>query len=217
LSENQAPADGRRRGCDPAGLGRQAFSALFRGPADFPNPPARFQPIFSQWEYFPFRRAGGRIPAAAQTGAQRINRTLKEEGMRFRIRKNEDGSVYTIVVSGEMDDESGWDLLQVAQVMLAMPRCRELVVDLQAAIIDEEVTVFNSDTLVSVFEERMFTKDCTVVFRCADGNEICISSGREPLEMAPAFANVSLQEARRYGRALRWLAQEARMLAAASH
>ncbi len=40
--------------------------------------------------------------------------------MRFRIRKNEDGSVYTIVVSGEMDDESGWDLLQVAQVMLAM-------------------------------------------------------------------------------------------------
>ena len=32
-----------------------------------------------------------------------------------------------------------------------------------------------------------------------------------------AFANVSLQEARRYGRALRWLAQEARMLAAASH
>ena len=137
--------------------------------------------------------------------------------MRFRIRKNEHGSVYTIVVSGEMEDESGWDLLQVAQVMLAMPRCRELVVDLQAAIIDEEVTVFNSDTLVSVFEERMFTKDCTVVFRCADGNEICISSGREPLEMAPAFANVSLQEARRYGRALRWLAQEARMLAAASH
>ena len=56
-----------------------------------------------------------------------------------------------------------------------------------------------------------------MVFRCADGNEICISSGREPLEMAPAFANVSLQEARRYGRALRWLAQEARMLAAASH
>ena len=45
--------------------------------------------------------------------------------MRFRIRKNEHGSVYTIVVSGEMDDESGWDLLQVAQVMLAMPRCRE--------------------------------------------------------------------------------------------
>ena len=33
--------------------------------------------------------------------------------MRFRIRKNEHGSVYTIVVSGEMDDESGWDLLQV--------------------------------------------------------------------------------------------------------
>ena len=134
--------------------------------------------------------------------------------MRFRIRKDQDGSRYTITVSGEMDDESGWDLLQVAQIMLAMARCRHLVVDLQAAIIDEEVTVFNSDTLVSVFEERMFTKDCTVVFRCPDGNEISMRSGQAPLASAPAFTNVSLQEARRYGRALRWLAEEARLLAA---
>ncbi len=62
----------------------------------------------------------------------------------------------------------------------------------------------------------MFTKDCAVIFRLADGNEICISSGQEPLE-SRLPADVSLQEARRYGRALRWLAQEARMLAAASH
>ena len=47
--------------------------------------------------------------------------------MRFRISKNQDGTVRTIIVSGAMDEESGWDLLQVAQIMLAMERCRELV------------------------------------------------------------------------------------------
>ena len=46
--------------------------------------------------------------------------------MRFRISKNQDGTVRTIIVSGAMDEESGWDLLQVAQIMLAMERCREL-------------------------------------------------------------------------------------------
>ena len=40
--------------------------------------------------------------------------------MRFRISKNQDGTVRTIIVSGAMDEESGWDLLQVAQIMLAM-------------------------------------------------------------------------------------------------
>lgn len=133
--------------------------------------------------------------------------------MRFRISKNQDGSVRTIIVSGGMDEESGWDLLQVAQIMLAMERCRELVVDLQAAVIDEEVTVFNSDTLVSVFEERLCAKDCAVVFRCADGNEIRMQSGLSPLPNPPAFTSVSLGEARFYGRALRWLEQEARLLA----
>lgn len=137
--------------------------------------------------------------------------------MRFRISKNQEGTVRTIIVSGAMDEESGWDLLQVAQIMLAMERCRELVVDLQAAVIDEEVTVFNSDTLVSVFEERMFTKDCTVVFRCADGNEIRMQSGLSPLPTPHAFTSVSLGEARFYGRAMRWLEQEARLLATSGH
>ena len=133
--------------------------------------------------------------------------------MRFRISKNQDGTVRTIIVSGAMDEESGWDLLQVAQIMLAMERCRELVVDLQAAVIDEEVTVFNSDTLVSVFEERLCAKDCAVVFRCAEGNEIRMQSGLSPLPTPPAFTSVSLGEARFYGRAMRWLEQEARLLA----
>ena len=137
--------------------------------------------------------------------------------MRFRISKNQDGSVRTIIVSGAMDEESGWDLLQVAQIMLAMERCRELVVDLQAAVIDEEVTVFNSDTLVSVFEERLCAKDCAVVFRCADGNEIRMQSGLSPLPTPPAFTSVSLGEARFYGRAMRWLEQEARLLATSGH
>ena len=137
--------------------------------------------------------------------------------MRFRIRKNQDGTVRTIIVSGAMDEESGWDLLQVAQIMLAMERCRELVVDLQAAVIDEEVTVFNSDTLVSVFEERLCAKDCAVVFRCADGNEIRMQSGLSPLPTMPAFTSVSLGEARFYGRAMRWLEQEARLLAASGN
>ena len=133
--------------------------------------------------------------------------------MRFRISKNQDGTVRTIIVSGAMDEESGWDLLQVAQIMLAMERCRELVVDLQAAVIDEEVTVFNSDTLVSGFEARLCAKDCAGVFRCADGNEIRMQSGLSPLPTPPAFTSVSLGEARFYGRAMRWLEQEARLLA----
>ena len=137
--------------------------------------------------------------------------------MRFRISKNQDGTVRTIIVSGAMDEESGWDLLQVAQIMLAMERCRELVVDLQAAVIAEEVTGFNSDTLVSVFEERLCAKDCAVVFRCADGNEIRMQSGLSPLPTPHAFTSVSLGEARFYGRAMRWLEQEARLLATSGH
>ena len=137
--------------------------------------------------------------------------------MRFRISKNQDGTVRTIIVSGAMDEESGWDLLQVAQIMLAMERCRELVVDLQAAVIDEEVTVFNSDTLVSVFEERLWAKDGAVVFRCADGNEIRMQSGLSPLPTPHAFTSVSLGEARFYGRAMRWPEQEARLLAPSGH
>ena len=134
--------------------------------------------------------------------------------MRFRIRKNEDGSVYTIVVSGEMDDESGWDLLRVAQVMLAMPAAGNWWWTCRRAIIDgDRVQLRHPGVGVRGADVH---QDCTVVFRCAEGNEICISSGREPLEMAPAFANVSLQEAGATARALRWLARS-RMLAAASH
>ncbi|MDX9835343.1 MAG: hypothetical protein RBT36_09060 [Desulfobulbus sp.] len=134
--------------------------------------------------------------------------------MRFRIKKSQDGVVRTIVVSGTVDEESGWDLLQIAQIMLAMPSCQKLVVDLQGAIIDEEVTVLNSDTLVSVFEERLFVKNCTVVFRYRDGNEIHMQSGLSPLLNPPVFVSVPLGDARLYGRAMRWIEQEARLLAA---
>lgn len=132
--------------------------------------------------------------------------------MRLRIKKNSDGSVFTVVVTGAMDDSQAWDMLLVAQTMLGMARCRELVLDLRDAFVDEEVTVFNTDTLMSVFEEALCLKDRTVVIYQPNEGEIRISSDQLPLAATPVYANVSVDEAKFFGRALKWIEQEARFL-----
>lgn len=132
--------------------------------------------------------------------------------MRFRINKNNEGSIYTIIVSGEMDDDGSWDVLQVAQTMLGMPRCRELIIDLQAAVHDEEYSIFNSDTLVSVFEEGLLNKDCSLVVRFSEKEEIRFSSDQLPFENLPVFTNVTIDEAKFFGKAMKWLGQEVRLL-----
>ncbi len=132
--------------------------------------------------------------------------------MRLRIKKNSDGSVFTVVVTGAMDDSQAWDMLLVAQTMLGMARCRELVLDLRDAFVDEEVTVFNTDTLMSVFEEALCLKDRTVVIYQPSEGEIRISSDQLPLAATPVYANVSVDEAKFFGRALKWIEQEARFL-----
>ena len=133
--------------------------------------------------------------------------------MRFRITKNQEGTTYSIVVSGEINDDSCWDLLQVAQIMLHMPHCRELIIDLRAADIDDEVSVFNTDTLVSVFEEGLLLKDSTLTLRLGDDTEICFSSDLLPLKPTHSYENVRMDDAKVYIRAMKWLAQEARLLA----
>ena len=133
--------------------------------------------------------------------------------MRFRITKNQEGTTYSIVVSGEINDDSCWDLLQVAQTMLHMPRCRELIIDMRAADIDDEVSVFNTDTLVSVFEEGLLLKDSALTLRLRDGHEIRFSSDQLPLKPMHSYENVPMDDAKVYIRAMKWLAQEARLLA----
>lgn len=133
--------------------------------------------------------------------------------MRFRIRKDNDKTTYSIIVSGEMDDDAGWDILQIAQTMLNMTHCRELVIDLRSAVIDEDLSVLNTDTLVSVFEEGLLKKDSTLLVRFNDESEIRLSSDQLPLEPMLCYANVSIDEAKFYGRAMKWLEQEARFLA----
>jgi hypothetical protein len=132
--------------------------------------------------------------------------------MRFRITKNNEGSVYSIVVSGELDDDGGWDILQIAQTMLNMPHCRELIIDVRSAMIDDELSVFNTDNLTSVFEENLLRKDSALVVRFRDESEICLCSDQLPLEEPPAFVNVSINEAKFFGRAMKWVEQEARFL-----
>lgn len=136
----------------------------------------------------------------------------REGDMRFRIRKNSDGAVFTVVVGGAMDEGDAWDVLLVAQTMLSMARCRELVLDLRDASIDDEVTVFNTDTLMSVFEEGLCQKDRTVVLRHPGDKEIRISSDQLPLAVNQEYAEVSVGEAKFFSRALQWLEQEARFL-----
>lgn len=112
-----------------------------------------------------------------------------------------------------MNDDCCWDLLQVAQTMLHMPHCRELIIDLRGAIIDEEVSVFNTDTLVSVFEEGLLLKDSLLTIKLRDNHEIRFSSDQLPLVPIHSYANVQIDTAKVYSRAMKWLEQEARLLA----
>lgn len=130
--------------------------------------------------------------------------------MRFRIRKNNDGTVYFIVVSGGMDDDAGWDILQVAQTMLNMPHCRELIIDLRSTVIDEELSVLNTDTLASVFEEVLLKKDSSLFIRFQDDSEIRLCSDQLPLKQTVFYVDVRMDEAKFYGRAMKWIEQEAR-------
>lgn len=130
--------------------------------------------------------------------------------MRFRIRKNNDGTVYIIVVTGGMDDDAGWDILQVAQTMLNMPHCRELIIDLRSVVIDEELSVLNTDTLASVFEEVLLKKDSTLFIRFRDDSEIRLCSDQLPLKPTVFYVDVRMDEAKFYGRAMKWIEQEAR-------
>ncbi len=132
--------------------------------------------------------------------------------MRFRITKNNEGSVYSMIVSGEMDDDAGWDVLQIAQTMLNMPHCTELIIDLRSAMMDGDFSLFNTDTLVSVFEEGLLRKDCALVIRCGDDHEIRLCSDQLLLEPPDQFTNVGINEAKFYGRVMKWLEQEARFM-----
>lgn len=132
--------------------------------------------------------------------------------MRFRITKNSDGSVYSIIVSGEIDDDAGWDVLQIAQVMLNMSTCRELIVDVRGAVIDDELSVFNTDTMVSVFEEGLLRKDSALTVRFRDESELRLCSDQLPLAVPQGYVDVSMNEAKFFGRAMKWVEQEARFM-----
>jgi len=132
--------------------------------------------------------------------------------MRFRITKNNDGSVYAIVVSGEMDDDAGWDILQIGQTMLSMPHCTELLIDLRSALISEDFSVFTTDTLLAVFEGGLMQKDRTLVIRCADDQEIRLCSDQQLLVPVVDSASVVSNEARFYSRVMKWLEQESRFM-----
>lgn len=129
--------------------------------------------------------------------------------MRFRITKNNDGSVYAIIVSGVVDDEAGWDILQIGQTMLSRPHCTELIIDLRLAMINEELSVFNTDTLLSIFEDGLMQKDRTLVIRCFDDQEIRLCSNQQLLKPAVAPGSMGISEAKFYGRVMKWLEREA--------
>jgi len=132
--------------------------------------------------------------------------------MRFRIKENNDGSAYAIVVFGVMDDAAGCDILQVAQAMLNRPRCTELMIDLRSALIKENFSVFNTDTLVSVFEEGLLKKDSVLIIRYRNDHEIRFSSDQLPLALISAGTRKRLNEARFFSKVMRWLDQEARFM-----
>jgi hypothetical protein len=132
--------------------------------------------------------------------------------MRFRIKKNNDGSAYAIIVFGVMDDAAGCDILQVAQTMLNRPHCTELMIDFRSAMLKEDLSVFNTDTLTSVFEEAMLKKDSVLIIRYHNDYEIRFSSDQLPLQPISALARKSLDEAEFFSKVMRWLDQEARFM-----
>jgi anti-anti-sigma regulatory factor len=132
--------------------------------------------------------------------------------MRFRIKKDNDGSIYFIVVSGEMDDEAAGEILQIAHIMLSRPLCRELVIDLRSVLIDDDLTVFTTDSLVSVFEEALLRKDSTLVVRFCDNSEIRLSSDQLPLTQPANVVDVSNTEAKFFSKPRKWMKSGARFL-----
>lgn len=132
--------------------------------------------------------------------------------MRFRINKHRDKSAYSIVVSGEVNDDSSWDLLMIAQTMLSMPSCQELVIDLRDATIDDDVSGLNTDTLVSVFEEGLLFKNRVLTVRIHDDHEFSLYSDAKPMTQTCYYTDVRLDTAKMYCKAMKWLEQEARML-----
>ena len=132
--------------------------------------------------------------------------------MRFRITKNNDNSVYSIIVTGVLDEDAGWDLLQISQVMLAMPRCSKLIIDLRSALIYDDLSVFTTDILASVLEESLMKKDSSIIVRYHDNHEIQLYSDQLPLKPSTDFTSVSLDQAKFFGKAMKWLKQEARLL-----
>ncbi|MDY0390212.1 hypothetical protein [Desulfobulbus oligotrophicus] len=132
--------------------------------------------------------------------------------MRFRINKHQEERAYSIVVSGEVNDDSSWDLLMIAQAMLSMPSCQELIIDLRGATIDDDVSGLNTDTLVSVFEEGLLLKNRMLTVRIHDDHEFCFYSDEKPTAQTYHYADVRLDTAKMYCKAMRWLEQEARLL-----
>ena len=132
--------------------------------------------------------------------------------MRFRIKKNNDGSAYAIVVFGVMDDAAGCDILQVAQTMLNRPLCTELIIDFRSALLKEDFSVFNTDTLTSVFEEVLLKKDSVLIIRYHNDLEIRFSSDQLPLQPLSAMTRKRLDEAKFFSKVMRWLDQEARFM-----
>ena len=132
--------------------------------------------------------------------------------MRFRIKKNNDGSAYAIVVFGVMDDAAGCDILQVAQTMLNRPLCTELMIDFRSALFREDFSVFNTDTLTSVFEEVLLKKDSVLIIRYHNDYEIRFSSDQLPLQPLSAMTRKRLDEAKFFSKVMRWLDKEARFM-----
>lgn len=132
--------------------------------------------------------------------------------MRFRIKKNNDGSAYAIIVFGLMDDAAGCDILQVAQTMLNRPHCTELTIDFRSAMLKDDLSVFNTDTLTSVFEEAMLKKDSVLIIRYHNDYEIRFSSDQLPLQPISSLARKNFEEAEFFNKVMRWLDQEARFM-----
>ena len=132
--------------------------------------------------------------------------------MRFRIKKNNEGTIYAIVVSGAMDDAAGWDVLQVAQTLLNRPLCQELTIDLRSAPLSEDLALFDAETLASVFEEAMLQKDSVLIIRYRNDNEIRFCSDQLPLQPPSAYAKASISEAKYFSKVMKWLDREARFL-----
>lgn len=132
--------------------------------------------------------------------------------MRFRIAKDHNGQTYAIIVSGTLDDGGAWDILQIAQTMLSRPNCKELIIDLRPAEIDDDLTALNTEALASLFEESLMRKDSSLVVRFRDDSEIRLCSDQLPLMRLQPHPAFQFTEARYFGGIMPWFKQESRQL-----